>query len=134
MTGSFTHVTSIGACTNKFVYYHGLQERWNFILCREYTTNFIWYKIKINTDFIFTQLFNDSFYFAVNKKTDKKSHIYQHLSSNQSCFNCCIDDCFSILDYASTKYQLKIKEALYIKWLDPILNKQKKTLKITLCV
>ena len=22
-------------------------------------------------------------------KTDKKSHIYQHLSSNQNCFNCC---------------------------------------------
>ena len=59
--------------------------------------------------------------------TDKKSHIYQHLSSNQNCFNCCTDDCFSILDYSSTKYQLKIKEALYIKWLDPILNKQKKT-------
>ena len=66
--------------------------------------------------------------------TDKKWHIYQHLSSNQNCFNCCTDDCFSILDYASTKYQLKIKEALYIKWLDPILNKQKKTLKITLCL
>ena len=67
-------------------------------------------------------------------KTDKKSHIYQHLSSYQNCFNCCTDDCFSILDYASTKYQLKIKAALYIKWLDPILNKQKKTLKITLCL
>ena len=67
-------------------------------------------------------------------KADKKSHTYQHLSSNQNCFNCCTDDCFSILDYASTKYQLKIKEALYIKWLDPILNKQKKTLKITLCL
>ena len=59
-------------------------------------------------------------------KTDKKSHIYQHLSSNQNCFNCCTDDCFCILDYASTMYQLKIKEALIIKWLDPILNKQKK--------
>ena len=59
-------------------------------------------------------------------KTDKKSHIYQHLSSNQNCFNCCTDDCFSILDYASTKYQLNIKETLYIKWLGPILNKKKK--------
>ena len=67
-------------------------------------------------------------------KTDKKLHIYQHLSWHQSSFNCCTDDFFSILDYASTKYQLKIKEALYIKWLDPILNKQKKTLKITLCL
>ena len=45
-------------------------------------------------------------------KTDKKLHIYQHLSSNQNCFNCCTDNCFSILDYALTKYQLKIKETL----------------------
>ena len=60
-------------------------------------------------------------------KTDKKSHIYQHLPLNENYFNSCTDDCFSILDYASTKYQLKIKEALYIKWLDSILNKQKKT-------
>ena len=67
-------------------------------------------------------------------KTDKKSHIYKHLFSNENCFNSCTNECFSILDYASTKYQLKIKEALYIKWLDPILNKQKKTMKITLCV
>ena len=65
-------------------------------------------------------------------KTDKKSHIYQHLSSNQNCFNCCTDDCFSILDYALTKYQLMIKEALYMKRLESVLNKQKKTLKITL--
>ena len=65
-------------------------------------------------------------------KTDKKLHIYQHLSPNQDCFNCCTDNCFSILDYAATKYHLKINKALYIKWLDPILNKQKKTLKITL--
>ena len=65
-------------------------------------------------------------------KTDKKSHIYQHLSSNQNCFNCGTDD--SILDYASTKNQLEIKEALFIKWFDRFLNKQKKTLKITLSV
>ena len=65
-------------------------------------------------------------------KTDKKSHIYQHLSSNQNCFNCGTDD--SILDYALTKNQLEIKEALFIKWFDRFLNKQKKTLKITLSV
>ena len=44
-------------------------------------------------------------------KTHKMSHIYQHLSSNENCINSCTDECFSILDYASTKYQLKIKEA-----------------------
>ena len=45
-------------------------------------------------------------------KTDKKSHIYQHLSSNENCINGCTDHCFSILDYASTKYQLKGEEIL----------------------
>ena len=30
--------------------------------------------------------------------------------------------------------ELKIKEALYIKWLDSTLNKQKKNLKIALCL
>ena len=64
-------------------------------------------------------------------KTDKMLHIYQHLSPNQNCFNCCTDDYFSIFDYASTKYQLMIKETLYMKWLDPVSNKKKKTLKIT---
>ena len=56
-------------------------------------------------------------------KTDRKSHMYQHLSSNQNCFNCCTNECFSNLDYTSIEYQLKIKEVLYIKWFDPILNK-----------
>ena len=73
-------------------------------------------------------------------KTHKMSHIYQHLSSNENCINSGTDECFSILDYASTKYQLKIKEAPLHKmvrshkWLDRMLSKQKKTLKITLCV
>lgn len=49
-------------------------------------------------------------------KTDGKTQIYQHLSSNDSCFSNCSDDCFPIFDNGSTKYQLMIKEALYIKW------------------
>ena len=48
-------------------------------------------------------------------------------------------DCQSLLLFIKTVsnhfiYQLEIKEALYIKWLDSILNKQNKTLKIWLCV
>ena len=34
-------------------------------------------------------------------------------------------DCFSILDSARTKHQLRIKENLFISWLKPTLNKQK---------
>ena len=39
-------------------------------------------------------------------------------------FQLLTDNCFPIWNYALTKY--------YIKWLDPILDKQKKTLKIAL--
>ena len=56
---------------------------------------------------------------------DKKSHIYQHLMSSKDCLDNCSKDCFTVLDTANTKHQLKIKESLYITWLRPILNKQK---------
>ena len=56
---------------------------------------------------------------------DKKSHIYQHLMSSADCLNACSRDCFSILDTARTKHQLRIKESLFISWLKPTLNKQK---------
>ena len=41
------------------------------------------------------------------------------------CLNACSRDCFSILDTARTKHQLRIKESLFISWLKPTLNKQK---------
>ena len=56
---------------------------------------------------------------------DKKSHIYQHLMSSVDCLDACSRDCFSILDTARTKHQLRIKESLFISWLKPTLNKQK---------
>ena len=58
--------------------------------------------------------------------TDKKSHILQHLKSNPTCRDVCNNDCFEIIDYASSSFRLKVKEALHIKWLKPELNKQKK--------
>ena len=35
-------------------------------------------------------------------------------------------DSFSILDYAKTDYELALKEAMHIKWVNPNLNGQKK--------
>lgn len=55
---------------------------------------------------------------------DKNSHIFKHLSESAICKNVSDDNCFSILDNAQTKYQLKIKEALHILWQQPSLNKQ----------
>ena len=62
---------------------------------------------------------------------DKKSHIYQHLMSSKDCSDKCSKDFFSVLGTANTKHQLRIKESLYITWLEPILNKQKQYQYIT---
>ena len=61
----------------------------------------------------------------------KKSHIYQDLMSSTDCLDKFSKDCFSVLDTANTKHQLRIKESLYITWLKPILNKQKQYQYIT---
>ena len=41
---------------------------------------------------------------------DKKSHIYQHLMLYKDYLDKCFKDCFSVLDTANTKHQLRIKE------------------------
>ena len=51
------------------------------------------------------------------KKT-KKSNISKHLHNNEECFSNFNSDCFSILDYAQTKFQIKIKEYIdRVYWL-----------------
>ena len=57
---------------------------------------------------------------------DQNSHIYKHLIDSPRCKEMCNLECFSVLDYASTKYQLRLKEGLHIKWEKPILNRQVK--------
>ena len=57
-------------------------------------------------------------------KKDKKFNIYKHLNNNEECFSSFNSDCFSILDYAPTQFQIKIKEGMYIDWEKPNLNKQ----------
>ena len=56
--------------------------------------------------------------------SDRTSHIFKHLQISQQCRTSCSNDCFSILDYASTTFQLKIKEAIHIQWEKPTLNHQ----------
>ena len=57
--------------------------------------------------------------------TDKKSHVFKHLAKNANCKTSTSDSCFSILDRASTEYERKVKEGLYIGWEKPELNRQK---------
>ena len=56
--------------------------------------------------------------------SDKNSHIYKHLKSFSACREACNENCFTVLDSASTAYKLKIKEALHMMWEEPNLNKQ----------
>ena len=63
---------------------------------------------------------------------DKLSHVLKHLKSNRDCENVCDDNCFTIIDTASTQYQLIIKEALHIRWIKPNLNIQKNHYNLTL--
>ena len=64
--------------------------------------------------------------------SDKSSHIYKHLQESETCKNSCSAESFTILDYATSKFQIKIKEALYIKWDNPSLNRQLKQLDLFL--
>ena len=61
--------------------------------------------------------------------TDKKSHITKHLLENEACKNLCDESCLQIVDYASSRFTLKVKEALHINWQKPDLNKQKEHVK-----
>jgi len=45
---------------------------------------------------------------------DKSSRILKHLQSSERCHQSCSADCFEILDTATTKFQLELKEAMHI--------------------
>ena len=64
--------------------------------------------------------------------SDRSSHVYKHLQASESCRTSCNLDCFKILDSAPTKYQVKLKESMYIKWEKPDLNQQVKHINLTL--
>ena len=55
---------------------------------------------------------------------DKNSHIFKHLKSSSSCKDACGEGCSRVLESASSHHNLRIKEALYIMWDRPNLNKQ----------
>ena len=64
--------------------------------------------------------------------SDKSSHIYKHLSESPTCRLLNSPSSFKILDQASTEYDLKIKEAVYIQLHRPFLNKQVKHVNLKL--
>ena len=66
------------------------------------------------------------------KKEINKSHIFKHLHSTATCLGSYNSLCFKIIDKANSKFELKIKEALYINWRKPNLNAQQNHLALTL--
>ena len=65
-------------------------------------------------------------------KKDNKSHIFKHLHFTATGFDSYNYLCFKIIDKANSKFDLKIKEALYINWREPNLNAQQNHLTLTL--
>ena len=65
-------------------------------------------------------------------KKDDKSHIFKYLQSTETCFDSNSSLCFKITDKANSKFDLKIKESLHIKWRKPNLNAQQNHLALTL--
>ena len=69
-------------------------------------------------------------YFDTRRKehlgTDKASSIFKHLQKHNSCKAKNDQNSFSIIDFAKTDYELALKEAMHIKWINPNLNGQKR--------
>ena len=87
------------------------------------------YELFIHKYFIVSSpkgLFRNSHYLQTS------SHVFKHLQSSESCRISCSADCFTVLDSATTKFQVKLKESMYIKWEKPDLNQQVKHINLTL--
>ena len=67
-------------------------------------------------------------------ETDSKSHIFKHLYTNRKCKELCNAKCYEIIDSATSSYRLKLKEAMYITWEKPSLNKQVKHVSISITI
>ena len=46
--------------------------------------------------------------------SDRSSHVFKHLQSSESCRISCSADCFTVLDSATTKFQVKLKKSSYV--------------------
>ena len=64
-------------------------------------------------------------------KKDNNSHNFKHLHSTATCFVSCNSLCFKIIDNTNSKFDLEIKEALYVNWRKPNLNAQQNHLALT---
>ena len=66
--------------------------------------------------------------------SDKASHVQKPLQSSGTSRDSCSAESFKALDFAASSFQVKMKEALYIKWEIPTLNQQLRHLDLSLSV
>ena len=62
------------------------------------------------------------------------SHIFKHLDDTHNCKGLGTPDCFQIIDFASSKFRLKLKEAMHIALTKPSLNRLLKYVSIYITV
>ena len=67
-------------------------------------------------------------------KKSKPSSVFLHLENNPNCRSACDESCFQVIDSDSSPYRLKVKEAIHTEWIKPVLNKQRKLLKVSILV
>ena len=65
---------------------------------------------------------------------DKLSHMFKNLSKIHDCKSPSTPDCFQIVDSNSSKFRLKLKEAMHITWPKPSLNRPLKHISIPVTV
>ena len=71
---------------------------------------------------------------AEHLEKGKMSNIFKLLNENHDCKNLSTLDCFQIIDSASSKFRLKLKEAIYIAWTNSSSNRQLKHMSIFITV
>jgi len=64
--------------------------------------------------------------------SDRSSHVFKHLQNSESCRAACSADYFTVFDSVATRYQVKLKESMYLKKEKGDLNQQVKHVNLTL--
>ena len=69
----------------------------------------------------------------IDEHFNKDTAITTHLEGNPMCKRLCNENCFSILDYGQTDFQLSVKETLHINLkMSPDLNRTVSSYKLSL--
>ena len=63
-----------------------------------------------------------------------KSHIFKDLNTNRNSKEFCDTECFEIIDFATSSYRLKLKEAIHITWEKTSLTKQVKHISLSITI